>query len=151
MTSATLNTSGFNPSPSWGFEPKGVQRQAKKGRFDINRARKLTQSINALAKKVDTEWLSMSQEERDYLRDFAYAVLDEEEQTPNGFLFKIKANFSVWWLKATGKYEAVFGILDALHGLIDNILDQLEREDQSWNNELADSIISAQKEFPCLR
>ncbi|QUS60553.1 hypothetical protein [Synechocystis sp. PCC 7338] len=151
MTSATLNSSGFNPSPSWGFEPKKVQRQAKNGGFDVERAYKITKSINALAKKVDTEWLSMPKQERDYLRDFAYAELNEDGQIPSSLFVKIRAVIQILWWKVNGKDEALFGIFDALHELIDNILDQLEREDPSWNSELEDSIISAKKEFPCLR
>ena len=151
MTSATLNSSGFNPLPLWGFELEGVQLQAQKGHFDAERAYKLTKSISALAKKVDTEWLSMSKQERDYLRDFAYAVLNEDKQTPNSFFFYIRARIQISWWKINGKYEALSKLLDALHELIDNILDQLEREDLSWNEELKESIISAQEEFPCLR
>jgi hypothetical protein len=151
MTSATLDSSGFNPPPSWGVEPRGVQQQAKKGRFNAEHAYKLTKSINALAKKVNTEWLSMSKQERDYLRDFAYAVLDEDKQTPSSFFFNIWAVIQISWWKINGKYEALSHLLDALHGLIDNILDQLEREDSSWNDELEESIISAQEEFLHLR
>lgn len=95
--------------------------------------------IKQKANIIKNEWRNFSPDEREAWRKLAYDLIEPAPVPATGlksFLVQIRVRIYMIFIKATGQKDAFYECGDALDCLVDNILDAIERESYSYQQEL---------------
>lgn len=106
--------------------------QCKPSYFD-----KLGHKIKQKANTIKNEWGNLSPDERESWRKLAYDLIEPAHATGlERFLVSIRVRAYMLFIKGIGQEEAFYFCADALDCLVDNILDAIERESDSYQQGL---------------
>ena len=98
---------------------------------------KLERKIKQQANTIKNEWGNFSSDERESWKKLAYDLVEPVSVTGlESLLVQIRVNTYMLFLKAIGQEEAFYLCINALDCLVDNILDAIERERSSYQQEL---------------
>jgi hypothetical protein len=100
---------------------------------------KLERKIKQTANTIRNEWGNFSPDEQEYWRKLAYDLIESVSVPVTGlesFLVQIRVRAYMLFIKVIGQEEAFRSCADALDCLVDNILDAIERDSYSYQQEL---------------
>jgi len=95
--------------------------------------------VNRLAKIVKKEWHNFDQKDRDFLVEFAYDLIEQ-----NNTIWNLPKKFwSLIYLliiKITGEEKEFLFCVNAVDCLVDNILDAIETENINYQKILSETL-----------
>jgi hypothetical protein len=105
--------------------------------FEPSYFEKLGRKINQQANTIKNEWGNFSLDERESWKKLAYDLIEPVPAMGLESLWvKIRVKIYMLFIKAIGQEEAFYFCANALDCLVDNILDAIERESYSYQQEL---------------
>ncbi len=121
-------------------EIKQVQRRT----VNPSRFFQIEREIRKAADAVSSDWSKFSAEERDALQKLAYELI-EPPTGPEKIWLTFWSQAFMLYIKLTGQEAALNASIQAVDNLIDNILDALEREEESYHKLLSDSLVELER------
>jgi hypothetical protein len=98
---------------------------------------KLGRKIKQQANTIKNEWGNFSLDERESWKKLAYDLIEPVPITGlESLLVQIRVKIYMLFIKARGQEDAFYSCANALDCLVDNILDAIERESYSYQQEL---------------
>ncbi|GAB4298012.1 MAG: hypothetical protein Fur0025_36320 [Oscillatoriaceae cyanobacterium] len=121
-------------------EIKQVQRRT----VNPSRFFQIEREIRKAAVLVTSEWSNFSAEQRDTLQKLAYELIEPPTGAEKICLTFWSQAFMLY-IKLTGQEAALTACIQAVDNLIDNILDAIEREEESYQKLLSDSLVELER------
>lgn len=95
--------------------------------------------LRRAAKLVKEKWDNFSDEDREFLKQLAYELIEPPKRDWLYLVRLIRAKIS-WHFMSTSEQEAFKSCIEALDVLVENILDAVERQDPGYQAVLSDTL-----------
>ncbi|NEO27703.1 MAG: hypothetical protein F6K03_12635 [Kamptonema sp. SIO4C4] len=132
MTTAVLKQLGQ-------FYPQDFSKIPKPRRVNPSRLEQLTVVLDQLAIVVEQQWHNLSNDEQTLLTTMVYDALNESEDA-QGWFKRFTQRLSFAWMLLNRVEDAFVQYRNAVHRLINAVLDKVERSHPDYDHKLSEAI-----------